>query len=314
MILIITFEDNEHVERVRTHLKRDVVCLDMAWFPSRMQADVRLTDDFEGMCLRLPDGSALMLDQIGAVWRRRIRPMELHPEVQDETSRLFAWSECEEAFQGMCQSIDCFWMNPIAADEAAQRKILQLRVARQVDLSIPETHITNDPEAARDFVLRHGPENVIRKAFRNIEQAPRQTSVLTEDDLSVIDSVRFAPVTFQRYVPADLDLRITVVEDDVFAASIRSPEKYHADYRTGLGEATVEPYDLPAAAQENLLQLMRRLDLQYGAIDMRVTPDGEHVFLEVNPAGEYLFIEDRTQQPIAAAIAASLDRHDQACS
>lgn len=92
-----------------------------------------------------------------------------------------------------------------------QNGALQLRVARQVDLSIPETHITNDPEAARVFVLRHDPENVIRKAFRNIEQAPRQTSVLTEDDLSVIDSVRFAPVTFQRYVPPDLDLRIMVV-------------------------------------------------------------------------------------------------------
>jgi hypothetical protein len=32
--------------------------------------------------------------------------------------------------------------------------------------------------------------------------------------------------------------------------------------------------------------------------------------LEVNPAGEYLFISKRTGQPIPAAIAASLERHD----
>ena len=55
---------------------------------------------------------------------------------------------------------------------------------------------------------------------------------------------------------------------------------------------------------------MRRLELQYGAVDFRVTPDGEHVFLEVNPAGEYLFIADRTDLPIAQAIAAALERHD----
>jgi hypothetical protein len=59
-----------------------------------------------------------------------------------------------------------------------------------------------------------------------------------------------------------------------------------------------------------LFELMKVLNIQFGGIDMRVTPEGEHVFLEVNPAGEYLFISERTDQPIPAAIAASLERHD----
>ena len=50
----------------------------------------------------------------------------------------------------------------------------------------------------------------------------------------------------------------------------------------------------------------------YGASDFRVTPDGDHVFLEVNPAGEYLFASDRTGQPVPQAIAAALARHDRA--
>jgi glutathione synthase/RimK-type ligase-like ATP-grasp enzyme len=52
-----------------------------------------------------------------------------------------------------------------------------------------------------------------------------------------------------------------------------------------------------------LLSFVRRLGLMYGAIDMRRTPDGDHVFLEVNPAGQWLFVEQRTGQPIAARIA-----------
>ncbi|MGH8337368.1 MAG: hypothetical protein ACRETL_11240, partial [Gammaproteobacteria bacterium] len=59
-----------------------------------------------------------------------------------------------------------------------------------------------------------------------------------------------------------------------------------------------------------LRELMRRLDLKFGAVDFRVTPDGEHVFLEVNPAGEYLFVSNRIDLPIPQAIAAALDRAD----
>jgi hypothetical protein len=43
---------------------------------------------------------------------------------------------------------------------------------------------------------------------------------------------------------------------------------------------------------------------------MRLTPEGEYVFLEINPAGEYLFISRRTGLPIPEAIASALERHD----
>lgn len=310
MILIVSFEGNEHVEHVRRHLSAESVVVDTAWFPERARLDVRLADDFESRRLTLPDGRELHMAEIGAVWYRRIRPLGLHADVTDETSRLFAWSESNEALLGLWYSLDCFWMNPPAADEIAQRKIRQLQVARRVGLSIPETLITNEPDVARDFVLINGPGRVVRKAFRNLLQAPRETSVVREQDLALIDSVRYAPVIFQRFVPAELDLRVTVVEEEIFAASIRSQPEYAADYRTGLGSARVEPYELPAEVATGLLELMRALGLQFGAIDLRVTPEGEHVFLEVNPAGEYLFISQRTGQPIPAAIAASLERHD----
>jgi glutathione synthase/RimK-type ligase-like ATP-grasp enzyme len=56
----------------------------------------------------------------------------------------------------------------------------------------------------------------------------------------------------------------------------------------------------------DLLKIMRALGLVYGAIDMRLTPDGRYVFIEVNPAGQWLFIEERTGQKITDALAAKL--------
>ncbi len=69
---------------------------------------------------------------------------------------------------------------------------------------------------------------------------------------------------------------------------------------------------MPDQVASALVELHKRLGLVYGASDFRVTPDGEHVFLEVNPAGEYLFASDRTGQPVPQAIAACLERHDRA--
>jgi hypothetical protein len=116
-------------------------------------------------------------------------------------------------------------------------------------------------------------------------------------------------VIFQRYVPADLNLRVPIVEDEIFARQCN---------RTN----SMRPTTAPVSRRRvwcrtrflrrctELPTLMQALDLKFGAIELRVTPDGDHVFLEVNPAGEYLFISRRTEQPISAAIAASLERHD----
>jgi hypothetical protein len=53
---------------------------------------------------------------------------------------------------------------------------------------------------------------------------------------------------------------------------------------------------------------MRHLHLEYGAIDMRLTPEGDYVFLEINPNGEYLYVEQATGLPISRALAEHLQR------
>jgi glutathione synthase/RimK-type ligase-like ATP-grasp enzyme len=312
MILVVTFPDNAHVQRVLEFVNRPVSVFDVADFPSRARIEARFGPGGERLALVTVDGTTIEVAEVGAVWFRRVRAMDLDPDLMDETSRLFAWSESTEALTGLWHAMECFWMNPPAADEAGQRKIRQLQLARQVGLSVPETMITNDPGQALAFVSRYPDGGVIRKAFRNIPQAPRSTAVVTPDDRTRIDDVRYAPVIFQEFVPAVVDLRVIVVEDELFAVAIRSTPEYQTDYRMGIGSAQFTPYTLPDDVATRLIELHRRFGLAYGASDFRVTPDGEHVFLEVNPAGEYLFASERTGQPVPQAIAAALERHDNA--
>ena len=56
---------------------------------------------------------------------------------------------------------------------------------------------------------------------------------------------------------------------------------------------------------------MQWFGLIYGAFDCIVTPEGRHVFLEVNPAGQYLWVEAATKLPITAAI---VDELSAACA
>jgi glutathione synthase/RimK-type ligase-like ATP-grasp enzyme len=310
MILIVSYPDNAHVDEVLTHLTRESVVIDTASFPVSLGLSVAMNDEREDLQCALPSGQRIRLCQVGSVWYRRISPYGFHEDLRDPTARLFAWSEANEALLGVWYSLGAWWMNPPLADEVSQRKIRQLQVARQVGLTIPDTVVTNEPDVAQMFVQQHGIGRVVRKAFRNIAQAPRETHLLRAEDLDLLDSVSYTPVIFQEYVPADMDLRVTVVEDDVFAAAVTSESRYAADYRPGLASATVVPYDLPDDVTGKLHALMNAFGLKYGAIDLRLTPDGDHVFLEVNPAGEYLFISGRTGQPISQAIAASLERHD----
>jgi glutathione synthase/RimK-type ligase-like ATP-grasp enzyme len=65
-------------------------------------------------------------------------------------------------------------------------------------------------------------------------------------------------------------------------------------------------YELAAETARLLGGLINRLGLVYGAIDLRLTPEGRYVFLEINPAGQFLYIEHATGQPIAATLAQTL--------
>lgn len=309
MILIISFTDNAHVDRVTQHLTKPFEIVDQAWFPANLALSLHADADKFDYIFKLPNGGVLDLEKVRSVWYRRLRPLTLDDALTDHVARTFAWSESNEALQGVLFSLSAFWMNHPMADEVAQRKIRQLQVAREVGLSIPETCITNDPETARAFIEAHDPGDVIRKAFRNISEAPRETARVMPEDLERIATVAYAPVTFQKFVPADLDLRTTVVDGEMFTAAIRSTADYQVDYRSGLGSAEMTPYRLPDEVANNLNALMDELNLKFGAVDFRVTPDGEHVFLEVNPAGEYLFVADRIDLPIPKAIAAALERH-----
>jgi glutathione synthase/RimK-type ligase-like ATP-grasp enzyme len=315
MILVISTAHDEHAAAVLSALSRQrtsATLLDLSQFPQHMRLSMQYDmPDHRKFFLNLPDRTTLDLTDCAVIWWRRPQQFVPHPDLTRATHSNFALSESYEAFAGLWQSLDAFWVNHPRKDEVAHRKAFQLRVAQDVGLTVPRTLISNDPALVREFVAVQGYDRTIYKAFSATEQEWRETRLLRSEELALIDNVQYAPVIFQEYIEARYDLRITVVGDSIFPAAIYSQETaYKVDFRMDIANARIEAVRLPPAVEAQLQALMARLGLVYGAIDMRLTPDERYVFLEINPAGQWLFIEQRSMQPITACLATTLAKHN----
>lgn len=313
MILVVSSLTDTHATVVIEELRRrgaDVQLLDLSLFPR----ELGLTLAFDGKTAKrhlAGAGQDLDLAQCRVVWWRRPQLYGVHDDVHSEVDRAFAYAECDAAISGLWHTLDAYWINDPTRDQVASRKVYQLALAQEMGLRIPRTCITNDPREARAFIDAQGSGKTIYKAFGGTERAWRETRLLRADEMNLMESVRYAPVIFQEHIPAAADLRITVVGDEIFPAAIRvAGDAYAFDFRMAMDSARIEATRLPTWLQKKLLAYVQHLGLVYGAIDMRLTPDGEHVFLEINPAGQWLFIEQETQQPISAAMAALMVRRD----
>lgn len=315
MIGIVSHADDLHTTEVVRHLDAlgaSHVLLDTGHAPRSVS--LTSTQDAGGWHAdwvdTSPDGvAAVDASSLRAVWWRRPQPFVVHDDVRSPQDRGFAVGEIAAAVAGLWSCLPATWVNDPDRDGAGSRKMWQLQVAARLGLRVPRTCMTNDPARAREFLHRE-PGRVIFKPFGGTPATWRETRPVREADLDLLESVRYAPVIFQEAV-AGSDVRVTIVGTQVFAAELRTEESGYAyDFRVDTHHCPTAAHDLPAPVSAGLLRLMEVLGLWYGAVDLRRTPEGDYVFLEINPAGQWLFVEYATGQPIAAALAALLARLD----
>ena len=245
-------------------------------------------------------------DVTGAWFRRKSLRHAGH-----DPATSFAAREIDAYLTGVWEAADWFWMNRPLAVARAEHKLLQLRQARRLGLGIPETLATNNPHAARGFAHSH---SAIAKTMAGgtvgIEGVGHAifTTAITPDDLAGDDEIAACPVLFQRRVATAFDVRVTVVAERVFPARIILRDRMPADTDWRAADPARLRYDhhvLPSDLEAKCVQLVAAMGLSYGALDFIVTPEGEHVFLEINPSGQWGWIERALGLPITNAI---LDR------
>jgi MvdD pre-ATP grasp domain/RimK-like ATP-grasp domain len=319
VILLVSHAGDDHLAPVRTELDRiggEAVVVDTSTIPTSTAMCAEHSAGGDRWRLRTADGTWVDLRECRSGWWRRALPFPLDPRIPDQAQAAWAANETYEAMTGFWDALPITWVSPPRSVELSMMKTWQLPAARAAGLEVPRTMVTSDPGQARAFIDRIGLGNVICKAFSATQDNWRETRMIGEAEYGLLDRVAVAPVIFQEFVPAEVDLRVTVVGERLFAAAIHSQElPYPLDFRLFLDRdpgVRMEPTELPAEVEQGLLRVLKSAGLRYGAVDLRRTPDGQHVFLEVNPSGQWRFVEDMTGQPISAAMARLLTDLDAA--
>lgn len=202
------------------------------------------------------------------------------------------------------------WVNDPGATYRAEHKALQLAVANELGFAVPETRVTNSPfpdllcDGSRHVAIKGLDTVLLREddyeifGFTAIERA----------DLLVPSAWRSAPVIIQTALTDKLDIRVTVVEEEVFAVSITADgQPIVGDWRTQKQGAQFSEHHLPKETEQRCRDLIRHLGLRVGCVDLALQ-GGEYFFLEINPTGEWAWLVDATGLPIDKAIGVALTR------
>jgi glutathione synthase/RimK-type ligase-like ATP-grasp enzyme len=254
------------------------------------------------------------------VWRRRwhqMRGLAPLPDAGPEARRL---AQRHVAAELVAVSHAVFAMledRPWLSRPRVVNKVWALRLARQAGLEIPETLVTNRRDELLAFMDAHG--EVVTKCASDGEMFPDEedrswatyTSLVTRDEAERLPEALF-PSLVQARVPKSWELRVFYLDGECWPMAIFS----QADARTAVDfreynhdrpNRTV-PYRLPAEVEAAVRRFMEAAGLETGSLDLVRTPDGRHVFLEVNPVGQLGMVAEPCNYPLYRRIAEHLIR------
>ncbi|ERL52549.1 hypothetical protein BJB45_08325 [Halomonas huangheensis] len=269
----------------------------------RVEMGIHSRDDW-----KIYDGENILSggDVRAAYFRRPGKP-EVKQDLEERGHLNYAESEWASFLKSLYSRLDKMWLNSPANILLSEDKPRQLFLAKDIGFLIPETSITNDINSFKSIAALR---SVIGKPLRQALIEDKNEKIIFTTSLPALDSVdeidlSFAPIIVQHEIKKAYDIRIIVVGSKVFPVAIHSQDNTVTvvDWRRGeVPDLLHEPIILPVSIEQKCKDIVRKLGLKFGAIDMVKDLDDRYWFLEINPNGQWAWIENRTGLPIASAI------------
>jgi len=299
MILIITIRDDLHALSVQRVLAERGYSTCHVFECDRISAEHfvqwTVTPERELGILRKSDGTEINVAEVDLIWWRRIYAnQDLDEGVDDSKQLSLINNDCRGALNGILSA--CFngkWVSDPQATERACDKIYQLSVARQTGFRIPETLITQSIEEVTTFCQRLD-GRVIVKPVVGVAGPLLFTQYIGDPSRLDPRSYRVCPAVYQEYIPGTRHIRLNCFGDRSYAASIETSE---LDWRPNLN-VPITSWPVPNSLHTQVRTVLDRLGLEMGIVDIKETPEGEFVWLEVNPQGQFLFLQPLADMPL----------------
>lgn len=207
----------------------------------------------------------------------------------------------QNEFEALSSSIfyrlrNSFWLtNPSRINI---NKLVVLDLARETGLQTPTTFVLTNKHDLQQPLLQHG--SLITKAMTNSPNlystdGEQEFTLYTEEvkleDLNHLPDT-FFPTLFQQRIDKAYEIRVFYLEGFCYSMAIFSQrnKKTQVDFRhydDQTPNRTV-PYTLPKDIEIKIQQLMSRIGLNTGSIDLMIEKGTkQHYFLEINPIGQF---------------------------
>ena len=300
MIVIIGSKEETHslymYAKIRSMGHR-VCLLDSRKYPKNISIDWSPTENKAKF--KIGDDSFSGDDIEGIYWRWYYGIPYEKVSNSDDAVNSIIYRERTCLMSSVLCSLESKSYNSIQAVELHQKKAYQSFLLAQNNIRIPKTMITNSPEEFIDFCKKFN-KNVIYKPVRG----GAYTKKVSGEDFTLekLQRLEKAPIQLQAFIQG-VDIRVFAFETgEIFPAKIAAKS---VDFREDTS-AKIEPVILPDKVCEDCIKILKLFGLKYSGIDIRLTPEGEYVFIEANPAPMFIHFENVTGFPISDTLISKL--------
>lgn len=204
--------------------------------------------------------------------------------------------------RSLCVFENVKWLNNPTDIYKAEIKPYQLYIANELGMKIPKTIISN-------VTLNPDFEYIAIKSIDTaiVNNGDNEGFVYTEIyKKNELEEVKYtSPFFIQQGLIPKIDIRVTVVENDVVAIKITSDKEIEEDWRKYKYKLTYTICDLPKTVYDFCINYTKKLNLNFGAIDL-VLHDNDYYFIEINPTGEWAWLQKNTGYKFDELIVKSL--------
>lgn len=250
-----------------------------------------------------------------SVYFRRPNLPSINDNGLSSDEKQFIGLEERQTLEGLYKILrNAYWISDVDSIRRAENKIFQQLIAKEIGFQIASGIVTNHPREFMRF-LEANNDCIIKPIYSGQIGWPEMKQVVYTSKLDIIPTpaqIEVCPNYVQQRLKKNFDIRVTVVDETIFAVRIHSqsnPET-NTDWRIGENILKHEIIELPVTIKNQCVSLLKKLNLKFGAIDFVETENGEYVFLEINPNGQWAWIQTQTGMPISDKIAKLLtDEH-----
>jgi glutathione synthase/RimK-type ligase-like ATP-grasp enzyme len=251
-------------------------------------------------------------DKISCVWNRRTYVELLLEEHEDTTPDFKIWkNEWNKTLLGIYTSLQHIkWLNYYRNSQRAENKYLQMQIAKELGFTLPNIIISNNKTELLEFTNRFGAvalklmhQDFYKTASNDFKGL--YVNRLEQKDLYDFQQEGENPIVLQEYIDKKYEVRYTVIENTHLVCKIDSQNSVKTKHDWRRYDLANTPHSIIKAPEEiatKVANFMKKLEINYGALDFIVDNSDNWYFLEVNSMGQYLWIEDLTGLPITRTI------------